>query len=120
MIRFREKKQHLQQRAFHNLSFVTKFLAVEGNKTPKKHSRRSPTKIYRKVNEFINQPLDIFIFFHLQFSVAYINSAISSLVCNITSGVEEHRVKNSCVVRLELPLKDQASVNMFRRQTICS
>ena len=28
-------------------------------------------------------------------------------------------MKNSCVVRLDLAFKDQASVNMFRIQTIC-
>ena len=55
MIRLSEKKKgrHLQQIAFHNLSFVKKVLAVAVNKMPKKHSRI----IHCKVNEFINQPL---------------------------------------------------------------
>ena len=56
------------------------------------------------------------IFVHLQYPVAYINSAISNFVRDILSGVKDQRVKDSCVVRVSLPFKVQTSANAARRQ----
>ena len=43
------------------------------------------------------------IFVRLQYPVAYINSAISSFVRDISSDVKDQRVKDSSVVRVSLP-----------------
>ena len=56
------------------------------------------------------------IFVRLQYPVAYINSAISSFVREISSDVKDQRVKDSSVVRVSLPFKDQTSANAVKRQ----
>ena len=54
------------------------------------------------------------IFVRLQYPVAYINSAISSFVRDISSDVKDQRVKDSSVVRVSLPFKDQTSANAVK------
>ena len=56
------------------------------------------------------------IFVRLQYPVTYINSAISSFVRDISSDVKDQRVKDSSVVRVSLPFKDQTSANAVKRQ----
>ena len=56
------------------------------------------------------------IFVRLQHPVAHINSAISSFVRDISSDVKDQRVKDSSVVRVSLPFKDQTSANAVKRQ----
>ena len=56
------------------------------------------------------------IFGRFQYPVAYINSAISSFVRDISSDVKEQRVKDSSVVRVSLPFNDQTSANAVKRQ----
>ena len=65
-------------------------------------------------NEECNRSHDIFI--RLQYPVALINSTINNFVRDISLGAHVKRVKDSSVVGISLPFKDQISANAVRRQ----
>ena len=75
------------------------------------HSLSSTTEAF---NEERNRLRGIFI--RLQYPVALINSTINNFVRDISLGDDVKRVKDSSVVRISLPFKDQMSANAVRRQ----
>jgi len=75
------------------------------------HSLSSTTEAF---NEECNRLRGIFI--RLQYPVALINSTINNFVRGISLGDDVKRVKDSSVVRISLPFKDQISANAVRRQ----
>jgi len=75
------------------------------------HSLSSTTEAF---NEECNSLHSTFI--RLQYPVALINSTINNFVCDISLGANMKRVKDSSVVRISLPFKDQISANAVRRQ----
>ena len=75
------------------------------------HSLSSTTEAF---NEERNRLRGIFI--RLQYPVALINSTINNFVRDISLGADVKRLKDSSVVRISLPFKDQISANAVRRQ----
>ena len=75
------------------------------------HSLSSTTEAF---NEECNRLRGIFI--RLQYPVALKNSTINNFVPDISLGADVKRVKDSSVVRISLPFKDQISANAVRRQ----
>ena len=75
------------------------------------HSLSSTTEAF---NEECNRLRGILI--RLQYPVALINSTINNFVRDISLGAVVKRVKDSSVVRISLPFKDQISANAVRRQ----
>ena len=73
------------------------------------HSLSSTTEPF---NEKCNRLRGIFI--RLQYPVALINSTINNFVRDISLGADVKRVKDSSVVRISLPFKDQISANAVR------
>ena len=75
------------------------------------HSLSSTTEAF---NEECNRLRGIFI--RLQYPVVLINSTINNFVRDISLGADVKQVKDSSVVRISLPSKDQISANAVRRQ----
>jgi len=75
------------------------------------HSLSSTTEAF---NEECNRLRGIFI--RLQYPLALINSTINNFICDISLGADAKWVKDSSVVQISLPFKDQISANAVRRQ----